>query len=149
MGHLGAEKCMCPENNPKPLGACCGFCPRHHQPEISACTCSPGAAPGSRRYSGAILWTFALTASLMSSSSLWLSSPPGLPWPWTICWLDLVLLSWNTNKCLSKWAISLSKVFRALRPTYPLPLCSLSSPPIMSWQPSSFLYICAHIYLWR
>lgn len=36
----------------------------------SACTCSLAATPGSRRYSGAILWTYALTATVRFSSSL-------------------------------------------------------------------------------
>ena len=66
-----------------------------------------------------------------------------LHWPWAIkgC-LDLFPpISWNTKKCPSKWANYVSKTFRALRQTYPLPFHSIfSSWPIISWQ-LSFLYI--------
>ena len=113
-----------PENNPKPLRACCGFCPKHHQPQLWAWICSLGGAPGSRRYSGAILWTSALTATLKFSSSL-AQQPLRLQRPWAIFWLDFIPpLSWNTKKCPSKWAISFSKAFRALRPIFPMPIQS-------------------------
>ena len=58
----------------EPLGTSCRFCSTHHQPHLKACTCSLGAAPGSSRYYGALLWTSTLTATLRFSSSLWLSS---------------------------------------------------------------------------
>ena len=74
--HLGAEHPSCTENT-KPLSACWGFPWTHHQLQLCDCSCSLAAEPGSRRYSGALLWTYAVTATLRFSSSLWLSSPLG------------------------------------------------------------------------
>ena len=76
------------EPTQRPLGACCGFLSTHSPSHHSACTCSLAAAPGSRRCSGAVLWTPALTATLRFSSSLCLSRPPGRHWLGAIC-------SWN------------------------------------------------------
>ena len=73
MRYVAAESPRCPESNYKPLGAWCGVPPTHHQPLPQHL----GAAPRSRRDSGAILWTSALTATLRFSSSLWLSSCHG------------------------------------------------------------------------
>ena len=74
MRHLGVESPWCPENSHKPLWAGCGFGPTHNQAHLWICICSLGDAPGSRRHSGALVWTSVLTATLMFSSSLWLSS---------------------------------------------------------------------------
>ena len=76
------------EPTQRPLGACCGFLSTHSPSHHSACTCSLATAPGSRRCSGAVLWTPALTATLRFSSSLCLSRPPGRHWLGAIC-------SWN------------------------------------------------------
>ena len=70
--HLGAES-QVPIKKTQTFGACCGFHPTHHQTQFWAYTCSLRVAPGSRRFSGAILWICALTATL-SFSSLWISS---------------------------------------------------------------------------
>ena len=56
-------------------GSCCGFHLTDHQPQLWAWTCRHGVSHGSSRYSGAIVWTSALTATLRLSSSLWISSP--------------------------------------------------------------------------
>ena len=134
--HLAAESTRCPENNQKPLGAWCGFCPTYHQPLLWACTCSLGAAPVSRRDSGSILWTSALTATLRFSFSL-AQQHPKIYWPWAIWGLGLLQPpSGNTNQGPSKWVISLSKAFRVLRPTYPMPLHYQYSSPNPSGQGS-------------
>ena len=131
----------CAQEPEKYPGSCCMFCSIQHQPQHWACTCSLAAAPGSRRYSGAILWTPALIASLRFSSSLWLSHHPGLHWLGAICSLNFLppLSKWRyTKKCQYMWVISLAKVFRALRATTPCHSSqTFSSQPIISWQPSS------------
>ena len=59
----------------RPPRACRGFLSTHSPSHHSACPCSLATAPGSRRCSGAVLWTSALTATPRVSSSLWLSRP--------------------------------------------------------------------------
>ena len=131
------------------LGACCRFCKTHHQPQHWACTCSLGAAPGSRRYSGAILWTSALTVSLRFSSSLWLSG--------TQCCIDLGQhAGWNSfSQFLEIPRSALPSDYFSLKgfqsPGQPISchyFQTLSSWPIMSWQPSSFfIYPCTYVFM--
>ena len=63
-----------------------------------------------------------------SNSQVFLSpalQPLELLCPWATCWWDfLPPFALTTKKRPSKWAISLSKPFRALRPSYPMPLLS-------------------------
>ena len=121
MRHLVAESYRYPENNPKPLEASCWFHQTHHPPHYWAYTCSLGAAPGSRRYSGAILWTSALIATLRFFSSFWLSSPWG-------CIGLRQYAGWFTSSTFVKYIEGPFKVgyfshkgFRALSPNYPMP----------------------------
>ena len=85
--------------------------------------------------------------------------PPRLLWPWAICWWDcLPPLALHTQKCPSKWAVSPSKSFRAMKPTYPMPLlsnlqlltpsCSDSPLPVLHIpELMYFEYRCVHRYL--
>ena len=140
------------EPTQRPLGACCGFLSTHSPSHHSACTCSLATAPGSRRCSGAVLWTPALTATLRFSSSLCLSRPPGRHWLGAIC-------SWNglppQLRCrrrgrprrrpdLARRANPGGPLLsqRLSEPGGPPPPChsmqTFSSQPILSGQPSPF-----------
>ena len=134
MRHLRVEIPRCPANKPKPLGACYGFCPTHHHPHLWACN-SPGAAPGFRRSSGPSCGHLLEQVSQGFLLSL-AQQPPGLHCPWALCQVDsLPPLDWNPKKNLSKGALSCSKAFRALRPTYPKALHSnhlLWTHPVMA-----------------
>ena len=136
----------------RPPRACRGFLSTHSPSHHSACTCSLAAAPGSRRCSGAVLWTPALTATLRFSSSLCLSRPPGRHWLGAIC-------SWNglppQLRCrrrgrprrrpdLARRANPGGPLLsqRLSEPGGPPPPChsmqTFSSQPILSGQPSPF-----------
>ena len=136
----------------RPPRACRGFLATHSPSHHSACPCSLATAPGSRRCSGAVLWTPALTATLRFSSSLCLSRPPGRHWLGAIC-------SWNglppQLRCrrrgrprrrpdLARRANPGGPLLsqRLSEPGGPPPPChsmqTFSSQPILSGQPSPF-----------
>ena len=107
-------------------------------------------APGSRKDSGAILWTSALTATLRFSSSLWLHSPQGCIGleQWAV-WISFFLFLEMPRSALPSGLFMIQRLSEPCRP--PAPCNShptLSSQPISSLQPSSLLrYHCTSVQM--
>ena len=129
--HLGAES----QTPWKQTQTSEGFHQTHHPAYLWECTCS--LAPGSKRYSGAILWTSALTATVRFSSSLWLLSLGNM----LVGFPSSTFLKYQEGPFQVGY---FSKSFRSLRQTTPChTIQNLSSWHINSWPPSlHFRYPC-------
>ena len=138
------------EPTQRPLGACCGFLSTHSPSHHSACTCSLAAAPGSRRCSGAVLWTPALTATLrfppLSASAApqggtgWGQYAPGMAFPRSCRRRGRPRRRPDLARRANPGGPLLSQ--RLSEPGGPPPPChsmqTFSSQPILSGQPSPF-----------
>ena len=69
-------------------------------------------------------------------------------WPWALCGLgSLPPISGNTKMRSTKWAISLSKTFRGLMPTYAMPLHSNTQLPSLQIMTAFFFFLVSWTYV--
>ena len=138
------------ETTKKPLGACCQFCSDHHQPQLWACTFR--ALELHLGPKGALAHTCGIWS--ISNSQVLLISGSAVPRAALVVCNILIgfpsTLWWNTKKCPSKWALYLSKAFRALGPTYARPLW-LHPQPLPHHVMTAFflLYISRHLCIYE